>query len=276
MNMRRIAFPFGLFALLFMCRLTYAQDYTESLRNAVEDPVAPLITVPTTNETLFGGGPFNRNMNVLSLNPTLPFNQDGVNIISRARIPVILKPGFESKNASHAGLGDSDLTFYFSPAARNSTNSLQVTWGLGFIFGFPTATRKDLGSGKWTAGPAAALTFTRKNIVTGATFNALFSYAGKDDRPNVKHYGVEPYIYYNMNKGWYLIGTSRIRADWRAPKVDRWLVPLGGGLGKVFYINKQAVNVSGELFYFVAKPQYKPHPDWGMRFSFNLLFPKDD
>lgn len=61
-------------------------------------------------------------------------------------------------------------------------------------------------------------------------------------------------------------------ANWEASSGERWTVPLGGGIGRVFKIGKQAVNSSGQIFYNVEKPALQG--DWVFRFQFTLLFPK--
>jgi len=48
------------------------------------------------------------------------------------------------------GLGDLTYELFFSPAAASS-----VTWGVGPALILPTAPDDALGSGKWSAGPAA-------------------------------------------------------------------------------------------------------------------------
>jgi len=63
-----------------------------------------------------------------------------------------------------------------------------------------------------------------------------------------------------------------ITANWEAESGDRWTVPVGGGVGKVFRIGKQPVNLNTQVFYNVEKPQWVG--DWTWRVQFQLLFPK--
>jgi len=48
-------------------------------------------------------------------------------------------------------------------------------------------------------------------------------------------------------------------------------VPVGGGLGKIFHIGKQAMNAQVQGFSNVEHPHFGP--DWTLRFSLTFLFP---
>lgn len=41
-----------------------------------------------------------------------------------------------------------------------------------------------------------------------------------------------------MPHGWYLYSSSTIAADWEGDSGNRWTVPVGGRIGKVFSIDK--------------------------------------
>ena len=53
---------------------------------------------------------------------------------------------------------------------------------------------------------------------------------------------------------------------------NKWTVPFGGGVERVFRIGKQAINSNIGAFYNVERPQFGPN--WQVRFQFNFLFPK--
>lgn len=54
---------------------------------------------------------------------------------------------------------------------------------------------------------------------------------------------------------------------------DRWRVPLGGGIGKIFSLGKLPVNTQLAAYYNVATPQHSG-ADWQLRFQVQFLFPK--
>jgi len=66
--------------------------------------------------------------------------------------------------------------------------------------------------------------------------------------------------------------TPVITADWEASSGQRWTVPVGGGVGRVFEIGKQPVNMAVQGFYNAVKPDSAG--DWTLQATFTLLFPK--
>jgi hypothetical protein len=71
-----------------------------------------------------------------------------------------------------------------------------------------------------------------------------------------------------------LIADPIITANWSAQKSsDRWTIPIGGGVGKLFKIGKQAINSRIEAYYNIEKPDDNG-PDWQTVFTFQFLFPK--
>ena len=79
------------------------------------------------------------------------------------------------------------------------------------------------------------------------------------------------FINYNFGRGWYVSTSPIITADWEADD-DAWLVPVGGGFGKVHRFGKLPVNISFQAFYNVEKPEYGA--DWSTRVQVQFLFPK--
>jgi hypothetical protein len=52
-------------------------------------------------------------------------------------------------------------------------------------------------------------------------------------------------------------------------------VPFGGGIGRLFKIDKQPINARIRAFYNVVKPTVGPltGPTWTLRFELSLLLP---
>ena len=63
-----------------------------------------------------------------------------------------------------------------------------------------------------------------------------------------------------------------LTANWNAEKGEQWIVPFGGGAGKVFKIGKLPINVNAHIYYNAVSPD--GIGDWGTRFQLQLLFPK--
>jgi hypothetical protein len=83
---------------------------------------------------------------------------------------------------------------------------------------------------------------------------------------------VQPFVNYNMAGGWYFTSSPIITADWKADNDQRWTVPLGGGLGRIFRVKKQPLNTSLQAFGNVEHPAGAA--GWSLRLQTQLLFPK--
>jgi hypothetical protein len=263
------------------------QEATEGLAAAAQNPVAAMYSLPFQNNTYFGAGPnHDKTANVLNIQPVLPFTVGDWNIISRTIVPLIYVPsvnaGFgaaslgEDTTAAGAGprgipqtfgLGDINQTFYFSPAAASP-----LIWGIGPSINLPTATSNVIGSGKLSVGPAAVALVMPKPWVIGLLTRQLFSIAGPNGRTDVNQTLLQPFVNYNLLNGWYLSSSPVITANWSAASSQRWTVPVGGGVGKIFRIGAQPINAGLQVFDYVERPS--AGPNWAVRFQVQLLFPR--
>jgi hypothetical protein len=253
------------------------EDATQALAVAAQNPIAAMYSLPFQNNTFFGVGPnHNQAANLLNIQPVLPFTVGDWNIISRTIAPLISLPSLTPGSlgdliagASSAndpfGLGDINQTFYFSPAAAKD-----FIWGVGPSVTLPTATTRALGSNTLAIGPAAVGLVTPKPWVIGTLVRQLWSVTGPNQ--NVDQTLFQPFVNYNLPEGWYLVTSPIITANWSAPSSQRWNVPLGGGVGKIFKIYGQPMNASLQAFDFVATPSLGPR--WELRFQLQFLFPK--
>ena len=136
----------------------------------------------------------------------------------------------------------------------------------------PTASDDQLGSGKWSGGITAVALTVPKWGSYGILGRHLWSFAGDSNRSDVNQSLIEPFVNYNLDNGWFLLTDIIITANWEASSNQRWTVPIGGGVGRIYKIGKQAVNNRGEFYYNVEKPDSAP--DWSWSFTFQFLFPK--
>jgi hypothetical protein len=255
--------------LMLLCGApTYAEQTAEELAKKTQNPVADLISVPFQNNTEFGWGPHNRVKNVLNIQPVWPFKMtDELNLITRTIVPIIRQPDLRKDSGDTNGLGDINTSLFFSP-----TNSGQVIWGFGPILVFPTATDEVLGTRKWSAGPTGVALTMQGPWVVGALANQIWSYAGNDDRDKVSAFLLQYFINYNFKGGLYLTSSPIITANWEAASGNKWVIPFGGGVGKIFRIGKLPLNAQTQAFYNVEQTEFGP--DWGLRFQLSFLFPK--
>jgi len=84
---------------------------------------------------------------------------------------------------------------------------------------------------------------------------------------------VQPFVNYNMKDGWYLTTGPSISVNWSTTDSDdQWIVPIGGGIGKIHKIGKQPVNLSAKAYYNVEAP--RSGAEWQLQFQMQFLFPK--
>ncbi len=245
------------------------QESAAELARRAQNPVADLISLPLQNNTSFGIGPENQTQNTLNIQPVIPVNVGKWNLINRPILPLVWQPDVAAGSGSTFGLGDLTYELFISPAEAR-----KVTWGLGPVLIIPTATSDETGSGKWAAGPTGVVVATVKKWVVGFVTFQAWSFAGDSDRASTSSFLFQYFLNYNLPNAWYLSSAPIITANWKASSDDRWIVPLGGGGGKVFAIGKQKMNAQGQIFYNVVKPDNLDGPDWSLRLQIQFLFPK--
>jgi len=238
------------------------------LAQAAQNPVGDLISLPFQNNTNFGFGPYDRTQNVLNIQPVVPISLGSKwNLITRTIFPVITQPDFFSESGSTTGLGDTNFTGFLSPAQPG-----KFIWGIGPAIIIPTATDESLGSGKWSAGPSVVGLTIQGPWVAGLLVSNVWSFAGQSDRADVNFFLAQYFVNYNMNHGWYLVSAPIITSNNQASSGNQWIVPFGGGFGKIFRIGKQPMNFNTQAFYNAVKPDFGP--DWQWRVQLQFMFPK--
>ena len=261
------------------------------MREAAQNPIADLISAPFQNNTNFDIGHTDNAQNVLNIQPVYPTHLNANwNLITRPILPVIDQPPFLSGPELRAaeqvvgpeigetefGLGDLTPEFFFSPRTPIQLGSgASLVWGLGPAFQFPTATNEILGTGKWSAGPGLVVFLSDRplHITTGFLILNLWSFAGDEDRANVNAMTLQPFFNYNLPKGWYLTSSPLITANWEAGDDNRWTLPIGGGIGRIFKIGHQAINANIAAYYNVLTPD-DDGANWQLRAEWTFLFPE--
>jgi opacity protein-like surface antigen len=239
----------------------------EDLAKKSQNPIADLVSVPFQSNTNFNAGPFNRTQEVLNIQPVVPLhiNADW-NLISRTIMPVVSQPSplFDSNTN---GIGDITQEFFFSP-----THPGPLIWGLGPVFTLPSATDPILGQGKVLLGPTAVVLVTPGHFVMGLLVNNQWSIGGNPLRQSVNEFLAQPFINYNMAHGWYLTSSPLITANWLAAPGQQWIVPFGGGFGRIFKLGDQPVSANIAAYYNVVHPTGTSN--WQLRAELSLLFPE--
>jgi hypothetical protein len=232
----------------------------EDLAKKLQNPFADMITFPLQNIWSLGipsndGGSASCPKahcrgDVLNLQPVFPVHLTrSWNLLARPILPL----SHTTVPDSEFGLGDLNFEPFLSPSKAAS-----VVWGVGPILGFPTATGANLGTGKWTAGPSLAVFVLRGHWALSLILNQQWSYAGDSARDRVSLLQIQPTLSYILGHGWFLTSGPLITADWTKPSGQRWLVPLGAGVGRIVSIAKQKFNLQLEGYGNPVRPDDGP------------------
>ena len=173
-------------------------------------------------------------------------------------------------DSSMNGVGDINESLFLSPV---NSGIKDFTWGFGPIITAPSASDAILGTGKTLLGPTLVLVVTPGHWVMGVLVNNQWSVGGAPGRTSVNFLTTQYFINYNFpgGHGWYFVSSPIITADWTAAPGQQWIVPVGGGFGRLFKVGDQPITAAVQGFYNVVRPDNGP--TWTLRLFVSLLFP---
>ena len=247
-----------------------AELSAEELAKLAQNPVGNLISVPFQNNTNLNYGPEKGTQNILNIQPVIPISINSEwNIITRTIVPVIWQPALGPGIDSTTGVGDTVLTAFLSPAKPG-----HWIWGAGPVVQIPTNSSSELGNRNWGLGPSVVLLHLDHGDpwVYGALVNNVWSLTGSKTGGSYNNGLIQPFVNYNFKDGFYLTSAPIITVDWKAPDSQAWVVPLGGGIGKIFHLGRLPVNTQLSAYYNVVKPD--DGANWQIRAQVQLMFPK--
>ena len=247
-----------------------AQD-TDALAKAAQNPISSLISLPFQWNSNLEVGPLNKPQHVLNIQPVYPLSlNDDWNLITRTILPVISQPAFGQGQGRETGLGDIQFTAFFSPTKPTAGGWI---WGAGPVLQFDTASDDRLGQGAFGLGPAVVALKISGPWVVGGLFNNIWSVSEDNGRADVNQLLFQPFINFNFigHPGRYLTFAPVITANWEADS-DKWVVPLGLGIGQIMKFGQQPVNLQASFYYNVERPDQAP--EYQIRLQIQLMFPK--
>jgi len=241
---------------------TFAEELT-ALSQEAANPIANLVSIPLQNNTDFGLGPFDRNSNVLNIQPVVPFAEG--RLITRTVFPFIRIPDLAAESGTiSTGLSDVVFTAFWVPSSGSTM------WGLGPVLEIPSGGAKR-GTQKWSAGPSGVVLAQPGNWTLGVLANQLWSFAGESGRDDVSRALLQYFIVYQLGDGWYVNSAPIITANWKAPDGQKWKIPFGAGGGRLFFMGQLPINVQSQVYWFAEKPDVGP--DWQLRLQVQFLLP---
>jgi len=249
-----------------------AAPSADELAKMAQNPVGNLISVPFQNNTNYNVGPLSGTQNILNIQPVIPIEVDkDWNVITRTIIPLVWQPAFTPSQDRTFGLGDLQVSAFVSPSKPGPGG---LIWGAGAVVQAPTQSNDRLGNGNWGLGPTAVVLKLEQGSpwVYGVLVNNIWSLSGSNNGGRYNNFLMQPFLNYNFAGGLYLTTSPIVTANWEADSSQRWTVPLGGGIGKIFHFGKLPVNTQIGAYYNVVHPDNGP--DWQMRLQVQLMFPK--
>lgn len=235
----------------------------QALAIAVHNPFEDFVKVPIESDTGFQLGRSHKVGDAVNIEPLLPFSLNADwDLFARPSLTVAYSPTPHEQS----GLEDLQASFFLSPA-KNST----WVWGVGPIFQFPTASSSELGSGRWSAGPTAALVYSEGPWLNAILTDQLMSFAGNRKRGSVNQTYIEPMMSYNLESGWYADVDPQMTFDWTADAANAWTIPMGADVGKAFNLGSQSLSLQVGVYDLLKRPD--GDPQWIMRVSVTFLFP---
>jgi hypothetical protein len=182
---------------------------------------------------------------MLLLQPSFPFALDnGDLILFRPAVPILLDqpvPGNDGFG-SESGLGDIAFDLAY---ARTTDSGLLIAGGV--ISSIPTATKKALGTDRWTLGPELLIGKITKKHVVGLFPNHQWDIAGSGDA-DVSLTTIQAFYTHLPGGGW-SVGTAPIMTYDHVS--NQWTVPLNLTVGKTVIWNGRPWKLSAEINYYV-------------------------
>jgi hypothetical protein len=243
-----------------------AQD-DANLAKKAQNPVGDLISLPFQNNTSFGMGEFNRVQNVLNIQPVFPIKLgSNWNLITRTILPIITQPDLTSDTGSNTGIGDINFTAFISPSSPG-----KLIWGAGPAISIPTASTGIPGFGKWAFGPSVVALTISGPWVAGIIASNVWSFTEDNQDAEVNFFFTQYFVNYNLPSKVYIVSAPIITNNWNSEN-SSWIVPFGGGIGKIFRLGELPINANLQAYYNVVTPD--GGPTWSSRIQIQLMFPK--
>lgn len=235
----------------------------QALAISVHNPFEDFVKVPIQSTTGFQLGRDHKVGDSWNIEPVLPFSLNADwDLIARPSLTIAYAPTPHEQS----GLTDLQTSFFLTPRKESTW-----IWGAGPIFQFPTASSSELGSGRWSAGPTAAIVYTEGPWFGGILSYHLMSFAGNRARGSVNQTYIEPEISYNFESGWYVQCDPAMTYDWTADTANAWTIPMGADVGKAFSVGSQSLSLQVGAYDLVKRPDGAPQ--WITRMSVTFLYP---
>jgi len=258
-----------IFGCLFVS-LAHAQSTSDAaLAQELTNPIANIITIPIQVNFDNDIGVNDQGSKITTnIQPVIPFeiNKD-LNLITRTIVPVVHQDEVFPGQGSQFGLGDINMSLFFSPKKPTSGG---IIWGVGPVFLLPTATDPLLGAKKWGIGVGGVALTLRGPWTIGGLANHIWSVAGDSDRSDISNTFLQPFVAYTMPSAWTVAVQSESTYNW---KTEKWSIPVNFAVSKLVKFGRLPVSLQAGIGYWMESPDTGPE---GIRYRLqaNIVLPK--
>jgi hypothetical protein len=262
--------PIMVVTCMWLSNQAVAQDGGKAeLAQELTNPIADLVTIPIQMN-------FDNNIGVddegskvtTNIQPVIPvvINNDW-NLITRTIFPFISQDNISPGGGSQSGLGDITEQLFFSPKQPTAGG---IIWGAGAVLIFPTASDSQLGTEKWSLGPAGVAISMRGPWTLGALGNHAWSIAGDSDRADINNTFLQPFVAYTWPNAWTAVIQSESNYNW---ETEQWSIPVNVAASKLVVFGKLPVSLQAGVGYWLESPDTGPE---GIRYRLqaNIVLPK--
>jgi hypothetical protein len=239
----------------------------DQVSKETENPVSRQISLPLLYQADFLDGANHLTKSTFEVDQAIvPFRlNDDWSLITRTKLPAETLPPTKAGGPWIDGLGNGYTTFFLSPEhGRN------FYWGVGPVLSYP-ATNVALGATKYGSGPSIA--FMHEDAgpwVYGLVANNIWTFGGAAGGNATNQMMINPFLSYHFGDGWALSSSPDITANWIGAG-NKWTVPLGGVVSKVFEVGELPLKLEVVAYYNAIRPMASEDP-WQFQATLTFVF----
>jgi len=270
------------------------QPSTAEIAKMMKNPLSYLWMFATQNDTYWIDGTLKGadklHVNTFTVMPVMPMQlTEDYKVVLRPWIPFVSLDiprnpgdlhweGDELVGAYPVGIqntswksGVGDVGFWAAVASNDNAKPPYI-FGAGITAQFDTASRKELGSGRYSAGPMALAFYVGEKWTLGGIVQHWWDYAGDDDRKHINKTSFQYFYYYNLTPETSLGAAPSATYDWIGGKYD---FPVGLGVNTTVKIGILPVGLSANLYYHTGNND-RIHNRWQLQIGITPILPSPD